>query len=65
VSPVKVEGETEVWRYRKDRVPKSLPFQELEYRFVTKRGYGEGVLQKDPLELIALQKAARLLRTGS
>jgi GWxTD domain-containing protein len=65
VSPVKVEGETEIWRYRKDRVPKTLPFPELEYRFVTKRGYGEGVLQKDPLELIALQKAARLLRTGS
>jgi len=64
-TPGDIEGDVEIWYYRKDRVPKGLPFQELQYRFLTKDGYGEGVFQKDAWELIALQKAARLLRTSS
>ena len=65
VSPGDVEGEIEVWYYRSDRIPKGVPFHELEYRFYTKEGYGTGVFQKDARELLALQKATRLLRPGT
>ncbi|HMA28727.1 MAG TPA: GWxTD domain-containing protein [Thermoanaerobaculia bacterium] len=64
VTPGDVEGDVEVWYYRSDRIPKGLPFRDLEYRFYTKEGYGTGVFQKDARELLALQKATRLLRTG-
>ncbi len=65
VTPGDITGDVEIWYYRKDRIPKGLPFQELQYRFYTKQGYGEGVFQKDAREFIALQKAARLIRPGS
>jgi GWxTD domain-containing protein len=65
VTPGDIEGEVEIWYYRQDRVPKGVPFQELQYRFISKKGYGDAVFQKDPREMISLQKAARLLRPGS
>ncbi|HEY3348477.1 MAG TPA: GWxTD domain-containing protein [Thermoanaerobaculia bacterium] len=65
VTPGDIEGDVEIWYYRQDRVPKGLPFQELHYRFISKKGYGDAVFQKDARELISLQRAARLLRTGS
>ena len=58
------EGEIETWYYRSDRIPKGVPFRELAYRFLTKLGYGNGVFQKDSRELLALEKATRLLRPG-
>jgi GWxTD domain-containing protein len=65
VTPGDIEGEVEIWYYRQDRIPKGLPFQELHYRFVTKKGYGDAVFQKDAREMITLERASRLLRTGS
>jgi GWxTD domain-containing protein len=65
VTGADVKGDREFWTYWKDRIPEGIPFQELTYRFVTKEGYGVGVFQKDARELLALQKAVRLLRTGS
>ena len=41
-------GTREAWTYRAGRIPPHVPFQELKFAFVTKEGYGEGVLQKDP-----------------
>jgi GWxTD domain-containing protein len=57
-----VDGEVETWYYRQDRIPKGIPFTELQFLFVTRKGYGTAVLQKEPRELAALQKAARLLQ---
>jgi hypothetical protein len=65
VTPGDIEGEAEIWYYRIDRIPKGLPFHDLEFRFFTKEGYGTAVFQKEPRELLALQKATRLLRPGS
>ena len=56
--------EVETWYYRSDRILKGLPFTALEYRFFTAQGYGTGVFQKDTRELLALEKASRLLRGG-
>ncbi len=62
LSPGISAGEMETWYYRRDRVMKGLPYPELQYQFVTKSGYGTAVLQKDPVPLTALRKAATLLR---
>jgi GWxTD domain-containing protein len=59
------EGEIERWYYRNDQILKGLPFQELRFTFLSKEGYGVGVFQKDARELLALQRAVRLLRSGS
>ncbi|MEO6323329.1 MAG: GWxTD domain-containing protein [Thermoanaerobaculia bacterium] len=62
VTPGEVEGDVETWYYRKDRIPKGISFNDLEYQFLTRRGYGSGVLQKEARELTALKAAARLLK---
>jgi hypothetical protein len=54
------KGSREVWYYRADRLPKELPFRELRFDFLTREGYGVGVLQKDAVNLSALSKMAAL-----
>lgn len=49
-------GTSESWVYRKDRLPKGDPFQEVRFSFLTKEGYGSGVLQKEtePMKTLSL-----------
>ena len=47
----------EVWHYRRDRLPPGVPFQIVDVEFVTKKGYGKNVLQRDPPVLTTLQAA--------
>ncbi len=63
--PGGVEGEMEVWYYRGDRVPRGITFRELRFEFVTQRAYGQGVMQKEPRELLALRQAMALLRRAT
>lgn len=51
-------GRREVWHYRKDRLPAAVTFQELEFKFTTRSGYGERVLDRDERGLIALETVA-------
>jgi GWxTD domain-containing protein len=55
-------GNRESWIYRKERLPKGIAFQEVRVSFVTKQGYGTGVLQKDPQPMQALGFAAEAAR---
>ena len=55
-------GSRESWIYRKDRLPKGLAQQEVSVTFVTKQGYGSGILQKDPQPMQALGFAAEAAR---
>jgi len=55
-------GNRESWVYRKDRLPKGIVFQEVKVSFITKQGYGTGVLQKDPQPMQALGFAADAAR---
>ena len=48
------------WIYRKDRIPETIPFPELRFDFVTRPGYGTGVLQKDDQPMQAVGRAAAL-----
>jgi GWxTD domain-containing protein len=51
----------ETWHYRRDRLPSAVPFQQVDFTFVTRRGYGSNVLQRDANALATLDaaKAAR------
>ena len=51
----------EVWHYLRRDMPKAFPYQELEFQFVTKVGYGKSVLQRDETPLNALDRARRSL----
>ena len=51
----------EVWHYMRRDLPRALPYQELEFQFVTKVGYGKSVLQRDETPLNALERARRTL----
>jgi GWxTD domain-containing protein len=37
----------EAWHYRREVLPKGVPFQQVDFQFVTKQGYGDNVLQRD------------------
>jgi GWxTD domain-containing protein len=47
----------EVWHYRRELLPKSLGYQQVDVEFITRRGYGVAVLQRDPMPLAALDAA--------
>ena len=54
------QGTAERWVYRRDHLPKEIPYQEVEFIFLTKKGYGTSVLQKEPEALLSLERAAML-----
>ena len=47
----------EVWHYRKEKLPAGVPYLLVDFEFVTKRGYGENVLQRDAQTLDTLERA--------
>lgn len=57
-------GVRESWVYRGTRIPKGIAFQEVRYDFVTKEGYGSGVLQKDPQPMQMLGQAASIAKAN-
>lgn len=54
-----LQGTREVWHYRRDRLPKAIRFPEIDFEFITKKGFGTAVLQRDHDALTALEQAAR------
>jgi len=63
-APGDMDGAAESWYYRSDRLAKGIPFNEIDFLFVTRKGYGENVLQKDPRQLTTLAKMQHFLREG-
>jgi GWxTD domain-containing protein len=55
-------GMRESWYYRQDRLPSTVQAKEVRFDFVTKEGYGRGVMQKDPEPLQALGQAVEAAR---
>ena len=51
------EGFREVWHYGREALPKAVTSYEVNVVFVTKKGYGRFVLQRDPATLAALDSA--------
>jgi GWxTD domain-containing protein len=47
----------EIWHYRRELLPKALGYQQVDVEFITRKGYGLAVLQRDPMALAALDAA--------
>jgi GWxTD domain-containing protein len=54
----------EVWHYVRRDLPSEIPYPELEFQFVTKVGYGKGVMQRDERPLSALERARAMAASG-
>lgn len=52
-------GRRELWIYRENRVPDYLRMRELEFEFLTREGYGVGVLDKKGRSSFALGEATK------
>ena len=50
----------EVWHYRRELLPKGAPYQQVDVEFITKKGYGVNVLQRDPPVLNTLDVAKKM-----
>lgn len=53
-----LQGTREIWYYRRDRLPKVVKFTEVDFEFITKKGFGTAVLQRDHEILVTLDLAA-------
>ncbi|MDQ6892844.1 MAG: GWxTD domain-containing protein [Acidobacteriota bacterium] len=53
----------EVWHYRRERLPTGVPYQQVDFDFITRRGYGENVLQRDSNSLNTLEAARRIRKS--
>ena len=52
------KGQVERWVYSRDPLSSRIPDDQLLLKFITEEGYGENVLQRDPLVVKALHDAA-------
>ena len=55
----------EVWHYRRELLPKGIPYHQVDFEFVTKDGYGSNVLQRETQVLDTLEKAKARLRQSA
>ena len=55
----------EVWHYRRELLPKGIPYHQVDFEFVTKEGYGTNVLQRETQVLDTLEKAKSLLKQSA
>lgn len=52
----------EIWHYRREHLPKDVPYLQVDFQFVTKTGYGQNVLQREAPILDTLERAKAKLR---
>ncbi|HEY6148399.1 MAG TPA: GWxTD domain-containing protein, partial [Thermoanaerobaculia bacterium] len=55
----------EIWHYRKELLPAGVPYQQVDFEFLTKRGYGDHVLQREPAATAAVDAARRKAQARS
>src|SRR5437870_981659 len=49
----------EVWHYRREVLPKETPYHQVDFEFITRKGYGQNVLQREETSLNTLEAARR------
>jgi len=49
----------EIWHYRRELLPRGVGYQQVDIEFISKKGYGVNVIQRDPATLATLEAAAR------
>jgi GWxTD domain-containing protein len=60
------ESETswrEVWHYRRELLPRTVSYLQVDFEFVTKRGYGKNILQRDDVAITTIEAAKNATRT--
>jgi len=55
----------EIWHYRREVLPAGVPYQQVDFEFITRKGYGKNVLQRDSPALTTLDAARRKLRAAA
>lgn len=55
----------EVWHYRRELLPKDVPYQQVDAEFITRKGYGKNVLQREAAVLNTLEVAKRAVIVDS
>ena len=64
-APAAAADGLEVWHYRREILPKSIPYHQVDFDFVSKRGYGSNVLQRTEECLNTLAAAADAPKTAA
>lgn len=54
----------ETWQYRRDRLPTGVPYQQVDFTFITREGYGKNVMQRESDALSTLEAAKKARRSG-
>ncbi len=55
----------EVWHFRRELLPTGISYQQVDFEFITRAGYGQNVWQREPRSLTTLEKARAAVRAGS
>jgi GWxTD domain-containing protein len=54
----------EIWHYRRELLPSGVSYQQVDFDFISKKGYGTNVLQRDSLVLTTIEAAKSAGRSG-
>jgi len=54
----------EIWHYRREALPKGISYLDVDFDFITRKGYGKNVLQRDDRTLATLETARSAMRKG-
>jgi hypothetical protein len=54
----------EIWHYRRELLPSGVSYQQVDFEFITKKGYGTEVLQRDSIVLTTIDAAKSAGRSG-
>ena len=54
----------EIWHYRRELLPKGVPYQQVDFEFITRHGYGRNVLQREDTALNTLDAARKAIAVG-
>jgi GWxTD domain-containing protein len=55
----------EVWHYRRELLPSGVPYQQVDFEFISRKGYGKNVLQRDSAALATMDAARQKLRASA
>jgi GWxTD domain-containing protein len=51
----------ETWHYRRELLPKGLPYGQVDFEFITRQGYGKNVLQREAAALNTLDAGRKAI----
>ena len=54
----------EIWHYRRELLPPGISYFQVDFDFITRKGYGKNVMQRDDPTLATLETARKSMRAG-